>query len=115
MQECQAANTSTEFIDWLAFLELEWETRTKEEYCLAAIAAEIRAIREMFSKSPKQVNINDLLLPWGRDDTVTILKKKKGPEKKHEIGPELIKDPKWAYINQKAKMAWGVRLGKGIS
>jgi hypothetical protein len=32
-------------------------------------------------------------------------------EKRYEIGPELVKDPRWARVNANAKAQWASRMG----
>ena len=76
LQECQDANTSSEFVEWLVFLqEEEWEETTTTHYYLAQIAAEIRAIREGFSESPKGVSIQDCILKFTTETAEAVADK----------------------------------------
>jgi hypothetical protein len=116
IQEAQQHTTSTEFVELCVLLDEEWHEQTKLDFYLAQIAAEIRVIREGFSKEPKGVSVNDLIInfdPEGTrkkryievDDVSTEEKRKE-----YVPGPDLVKDPKWAKVNENAKLCWGARL-----
>jgi hypothetical protein len=118
---------------------MEWEERSKQDYYLAAIVAEIRSFKEGFAKNPKSVDIRDCLLRFNQGDTdapqtvppaeidrsMRSLKDEdskstrqveptngtqKPNPKEYEMGPELMKDPKWAMVNATAKHVWMERL-----
>jgi len=42
LQECKRKTTSTEFVGWLHFYELDLDTVKKEDYYFAQISSEIR-------------------------------------------------------------------------
>lgn len=106
-------------MEWLVFLEkVEWLDKTKTDYYLAQIAAEIRQFREGFSNSPKSISIQDCLIPFQNDTgeqpvtpapTRAIETGTKAAM--YEAGPELVKDPKWAAVNAKAKAHWASLCG----
>ena len=57
--------TFTEFLEWIQFLEQEeWHKRTKLEYYLAQIAAEMRR-STLVAADAKKVKISDYLLSFG--------------------------------------------------
>jgi len=111
VDEAQAKITSTGFLDWLAFFEVEWHEKSKQDFYLAQIAATVRQVLEAFSKSPKQIKIGDYLLKFKDEKVTTIPVKERAKDGRIEIGPDAIKDPKWAAVNAKAKAMWGARLG----
>lgn len=78
---------SHEFVEWLAFLELKWKEREKEEYYLAQIAAEIRRGNV---RDPRKVDVENFLLKF-----------KAGPKKKDP--PSLVE----------SKAFWLTALGIG--
>ena len=55
--------TSSEFIEWMAFLDLEINQTSKEDYYLAQVAAEVR---RSFVKSPQSVHVKDFILSFTR-------------------------------------------------
>lgn len=55
--------TSSEFIEWMAFLDLERNQTSKEDYYLAQVAAEVR---RSFVKSPQSVHVKDFILSFTR-------------------------------------------------
>lgn len=130
LQECQRLTTSLEFVEWCQVLnDLEWGERTREEFYLAQIAAEIRVIREGFSKEPKPVKPSDLLLdfmPKGgrprpkrrrrqRTAAEAAPPRQNGPAREYAPGPELVQDPKWWAANVKARAVWLARLGGNVT
>lgn len=110
-----ATHTSTEFVDWCVALDrMEWEENTKLEYYLAQIAVEIHNFQQGFVKNGKGITIEDRLIRFSRSDGTTVeIVHKKEPEKpkEYKVGPELMRDPKWAAVNANAKAAWGSRIG----
>lgn len=116
------SNTSSEFVDWMYFAELELVEKTKQDYYLAQIAAEIRQVRQMFADHPKQIALKDCFIPFELEDEGTpppvIPDKSVIPDTLEEAGegwvetgPELVKDPKWAKINAEAKAMWAAFTG----
>jgi hypothetical protein len=61
VQRAQHEITSTEFLDWMAFLDLESKKQTKQDYYLASIAAEVFRSN---AKYPKKVKPEDFLLTY---------------------------------------------------
>ncbi len=100
--------------------QLEWHDRTKNDYYLAQIAAEIRQFREGFATRPKSISIEDCMLPFisttGESTTSTSTNPDIPPStirgrQPIEPGPDAIKDPKWAEVNRRAKSHWAGMLG----
>lgn len=65
MQEVQAKTTSSEFVEWIHFLDLEVNSFHRENYYLAQIAAEVR---RGHVKDPGKVKIDDLILKFENKD-----------------------------------------------
>ena len=61
LQRCQQETTSTEFLDWMKYLEQQDNTHTKMDYYLAQIAARISG---MFSKEPEKFKTEDFLMKF---------------------------------------------------
>lgn len=102
--------------------ETDWHTNTKQDHYLAQIAAEIRRIAEGFSKSPKSVNIKDLLIPFKAEPKPTpIVQDVPTPvlrvDDDYEVGPDVElqvenpNDPKWERVAANAKSVWAARFG----
>jgi hypothetical protein len=72
LQEVQEGTTSSEFLEWQVFLEKEMNEHRREDYYLAAIAAEVR---RTISKSPRGVRVEDHLLRFRPAGSA----RKKGP------------------------------------
>ncbi len=57
--------TSRDFVDWMTYLEMEFEVEVRafhrEDYYLAQIAAEVR---RSFVKEPEKVCLEDMLLTF---------------------------------------------------
>ena len=56
-QRCQQETSSTEFLDWMVYLEEDVNAFHREDYFLASIAREICQVREMFAKKPRNVKL----------------------------------------------------------
>lgn len=64
LQRAQFEITSTEFVNWIAYLDDEEENRFhREDYYLAQIAAEIR---RSYVKDPRSVKIESFLMKFER-------------------------------------------------
>lgn len=141
LQKCQRETTSTEFVDWMVFLEMEEEAKVRQEwlipakmdYYLAQIVAEIREFRLGFTKHPQRVETKECLLQFEINirgvkevsNTVSETKKELSrleslppsqsevqSKKKVEIGSEEAKtDPHWKAVTAKAKTGWAMLLG----
>ena len=61
LQEAMEKTTSREFVEWIAYLEMERNEREKQDYYLALIATEMR---RSYIKDPRSVQIEDLLLTF---------------------------------------------------
>ena len=59
LQETMEKTTSKEFLEWIAFIEMERNEREKIDYYLALIATEVR---RSYVKNPRSVNVEDMLL-----------------------------------------------------
>ncbi len=108
LQECQARNTSSEFMDWKVFLEQEDLAVTKQDYYLAQIAAEIRRFLLALCSKDSKVNVEDFLMKFETDQPKEI--PSTSGRGGIETGPDAIKDPRWALVNANAKAKWGSRL-----
>lgn len=58
VQRCQEETTSTEFLDWLEYLDWDVNAFHRENWYLAQIAQEVR---RTISKSPEKVEIDGFL------------------------------------------------------
>ena len=61
VQEAQAKITSSEFAEWIAYLELEINAFNTQNYYLAQIAAEVR---RGHVEHPEKVKVEDLLMKF---------------------------------------------------
>ena len=59
IQRVQSEMTSTEFLDWVAYLDEDVNAFHREDYFLASIAAEIR---RSYVAKPMSVKLSDFLL-----------------------------------------------------
>lgn len=84
--------TSSEFIEWMAFLDLERNQTNKEDYYLAQVAAEVR---RSFVKSPQSVHVKDFILSFTRAE-------RSSPDG----GSPAMEDP-----TQRSKNYWSAVLG----
>lgn len=74
----------------------------------------------MLSSKPQNVSTSDYLMPIKpatTPETITVEAVKVPNDvtdtrgrKAIEPGPEAVKDPKWAKVNETAKAVWGIRL-----
>lgn len=88
VQACRRRTTSSEYVQWLVFLDAEeWYTRPPLYYYLARIALEVR---RLFMKHPKQVQLKHMLLDF------------------RSKGRPQIRDPDTRRLISKA--AWGAVL-----
>ncbi|MFA5452986.1 MAG: hypothetical protein WC248_05395 [Candidatus Methanomethylophilaceae archaeon] len=84
--------TSSEFIEWMAFLDLERNQTSKEDYYLAQVAAEVR---RSFVKSPQSVHVKDFILSFTRAERSSL-----------GGGSPAMEDP-----SQRSKNYWSAVLG----
>lgn len=108
--------TSTEFVDWMRFLHLEMNSKRKEDYYLAQIAAEVR---RSLVKKPQEVQVQDFLLNFVNDKgRVEKIMDSEEEENWMEESPVLmeeseIEEPPKAPVSrlQKSKNYWFALLG----
>jgi hypothetical protein len=60
IDEVQESTTSSDFVRWIAFYNLQHNTPDRDTYYLMQIAAEIRRIAEGFAEKPRAVSIDDM-------------------------------------------------------
>jgi hypothetical protein len=72
-QRAQSEITSSEFPEWIAFLNQEETKRTKQDFYLASIAAEVRKGNV---KHPKKVKISDLFIRYAKKKVKMTIKQK---------------------------------------
>ena len=125
LQECQQKTTSTEFLKWMQHFRQqdveEWHYVSKQDQYLAQIAAEIRQIRvALTEKEPRLVDVEECVLKFQKSGETPPVQQVTQKTNKHipevereevEVGPDLVKDPKWAVVNARAKALWASRLG----
>lgn len=122
LQECQEDTTSTEFLEWQWALQIiDFQERSKQDYYSAQIVAEIRRFREGFSRSPAAITVEECLMDFGNNKFVTReyvtpdgnvpLEPGQVPRNAIEIGPDAVKDPKWADVNKRARALLAMQLG----
>lgn len=63
LQRCQEETTSTQFLDWIEYLELDVNAFHREDHFWANIATEIR---RSFVKEPGRVRMGSFLLKFAR-------------------------------------------------
>lgn len=110
----------------MVFFQEEWNDRTKLDHYLAQIAAEIRQIREGFSKEPRLIETAELLIDFVQEgeETETTRHEDNGEpaerytrarrKKRKTIdldNPEPL-DAEWQRVNDEAKAIWAQRLGR---
>lgn len=61
-QRCQQETTSTQFLDWLAYLEWDVNSFHREDWFLAQIAKEIR--RTIAKEPDKEIKWNQFLIKF---------------------------------------------------
>ena len=93
LQRCQRETTSTEFLEWLEYVEQDVEVPQRMDFYLAQIAAEIR--RSMV-RNPNSVKLENFLL------NLTLR------SKQHKPLTETEKQMRMA----RSKAAWYAVLGK---
>jgi len=98
VQRCQQETTSTEFLDWMEYLEQDVNGFHREDYFLANIAKEICQVREMFAKKPKSMK-----LEWFLQKFTSKKEKKAVKSLTKEEAAEKAKRPwlGWAGIKRK--------------
>jgi hypothetical protein len=92
LQEVMEKTTSSEFIEWMAYLDLEMHQTKKEDYYLAQVAAEVR---RSFVKSPQSVHVKDFILSFTRAERSSL-----------GGGSPAMEDP-----TQRSKNYWSAVLG----
>ena len=65
-QRCQTETTSTEFLDWMIYLEQDVNAFHREDFFLANIA---KSIIQANSKDPKSVKLKHFLLKFEQEDS----------------------------------------------
>ena len=101
VQRCQQETTSTEFLDWIEYLEQDVNAFHREDYFLANIAREICQIREMLSKKPKRVKLKSFLLKFTKEKKRKIIKSITEEEKKEKAERMKRHFLAWAGIKRK--------------
>lgn len=61
LQRCMRETTSTEFVGWQEYFEVEENTTNREHYYFAQIAAEVR---RTIVKKPKSIKLEQFLLKF---------------------------------------------------
>jgi hypothetical protein len=79
----QRHTTSTEFVEWCAFLDLLWEENQKWEYYLAAITVKIEQAFSSEGSSAANLKIEDRLLKFKFDGR---------REEEDDLSPEEIQE-----------------------
>lgn len=79
VQRAQFEITSSEFVEWVVFLNEEETKRTKQDFYLASIAAEIRKGNV---KHPRKVKISHLFITYVKKKVKMTMKEKAAEAKK---------------------------------
>lgn len=97
----------------MVYLEEEWTRRSKEEWYWASIRCELMRIQQMFAKNPKQISIEDALLPFEvESQSPNVRKSVPTSPGQVEIGSQAAREGRWAQVNSNAKSVWAARFGK---
>ena len=64
VQELQNSMTSSEFVNWMVFEEMQLDRPSPDHFYLSRIVMEIRSI---FHKNPSSLKLEDFLLKFNRD------------------------------------------------
>lgn len=83
-QRAQSEITSSEFMDWIAFLDEDINTVKVEHHYLAQIAAEIRVCQQFFVKHPIKVKLESFFfkfIPKKKKKKLTVEEKTKRDKK----------------------------------
>ncbi len=64
VQRCLQETTSTEFLDWMEYLEQDVNAFHREDYFWATISREIKEVRAMFAKGTKVIKLDQFLLKF---------------------------------------------------
>ena len=83
VSELKERLTYTEFLEWCEFLHLEDNRKTKMDFYLAQIAAEVR---RSFVTNPKQIRVVDFMIGEPTEDKVKKSKKAWALALKVDIG-----------------------------
>ncbi len=67
VQRAQFEITSSEFVEWIVFLNQEEVKRTKQDFYLTSIATEVR---RSYVKYPKKVKMKDLFITYRKKFSV---------------------------------------------
>jgi len=108
LQEVMNQTTSTEFVDWMTFFEMERSSFHREDYYLAQIAAEVR---RSIVKKPQEVQVQDFLLKFSprlKKEEENWMKENPDTMEEGET-EELSKVPESCL--QKSKNYWFTLLG----
>jgi hypothetical protein len=134
LQECLESNTSTEFVDWMYYIQEKVRREavqvSKQDYYSAQLAAEIHNFRQMvgcWTKNPKLVTTEDMLLKFkSSEQPATVSTDSVPPPQTIETLPpkkpdidmddpesvrEAMKNPYWQKVNSNAKTVWAQRFG----
>lgn len=98
LQECQQSYTSSEFLEAIAVMEMEWQERTLDQYMYAQIAFEVHRLWQSWVEDKKETKIEDFLLKFGEIEKI---------QKKKELDEEEIQKLK----EQRSKASKSVWMG----
>lgn len=79
IQRAQFEITSSEFVEWIVFLDEEEMKRTKQDFYLASIAAEVRKGNV---KHPNKVKVSHLFITYAKKKVKMTIKEKAADAKK---------------------------------
>ena len=94
-QRCQRETTATEFLGWLAFLELENTTFQKRDYYLANI---VHWIKKTIAKNPDDVKFEDSLIKFETKKGLT--KEEKEQNRKDRLQKMKVSIYNWLGVNR---------------
>jgi len=72
LQRCQEETTSTQFIDWMTYLEQDVNAFHREDYFLANIAKEVQ---RTIAKDRKSVKLKPFLLKFVREGVKRVARR----------------------------------------
>ena len=78
VQRAQFEITSSEFVEWIVFLNQEETKRTKQDFYLASIATEVR---RSYVKDPNKVSMKDLFISYVKDKPKLTVQEKSNQAK----------------------------------
>lgn len=60
LQECMEVISHREYLLWMEWLRIQWNSPSRNDHYLMAIALELRTIQQMFSETPRPYSLDHM-------------------------------------------------------